>query len=98
MQQHAKSACVRRVTKYLYNMSQTHYIQQIVPELQNELGYGNVHQVPRLRSVTLNVGVGKIIKEPNAVEHVEATLATITGQKPVRTKAKKSIAGFKIRQ
>lgn len=74
------------------------YSQEILPAVGKTLGYNNANQVPRIKKVVLNVGVGRFVKEPNFVEMVETTLKKITGQKPVRTKAKKSISNFKIRE
>lgn len=74
------------------------YKKDIVPTLKKELGCTNDRQVPALVKVVLNVGVGRSLKDPNFLELVETSLARISGQKPVRTRAKKSIAAFKIRQ
>ncbi len=74
------------------------YNKEILPALKEQGGFGNIFETPRLVKVTVNVGVGKSIKEPEMLNVVEQTLTRITGQKPVRTKAKKSIAGFKIRE
>lgn len=77
---------------------QKKYFAEVVPTLQKEFGLKNVLQVPVMKRVTINVGVGKSSKDPEFVSVVENTLTRITGQKPIRTKAKKSIASFKIRQ
>lgn len=74
------------------------YQKKVVPEMQKSFGYKNKLQVPRLEKVTVNVGTGKIIKDANSLEEIEKSLASICGQSPVATKAKTSIAGFKIRQ
>jgi len=74
------------------------YKKEIVPKLQEEFGYSNIHAVPTLKSVTVNVGLGKGLKDAKYLETIEDTLTRITGQKPVYTKARKSIAGFKIRE
>ncbi|MBI4199552.1 MAG: 50S ribosomal protein L5 [Chloroflexi bacterium] len=73
------------------------YRTQVVPTLQGEFGYRNVMEVPRLKKVVLNVGLGEAVQEAKAVEAVTKMLATISGQKPVTTKARRSVAGFKIR-
>lgn len=70
----------------------------VAPALKEKLGLDNVHQVPRIQKVTLNVGLGKGLKDARFIDTVEATLTRITGQKPVKTLARKSIATFKIRQ
>jgi large subunit ribosomal protein L5 len=72
--------------------------EEVVPRLQAELGLGNPMQVPRLDRVVLNMGVGDALKDGRMLEAAVADLATITGQKPVITKARKSIAGFKVRE
>ena len=74
------------------------YKEEIVGKLKDELKLSNINQVPFVEKVTVNVGVGKGIKEARFIEVVEDTLKRITGQKPVVTKARLSIAGFKIRE
>jgi len=69
-----------------------------MPELQKTFGLKNRMQVPSVRKVVLNVGVGKFTKEKQYIENVEHTLQRITGLKPVRTKARTSISNFKIRE
>src|SRR5258705_1953157 len=71
---------------------------ELVPQLQRELGYGNVMQVPRPERVVVNMGVGDAIKDGRMLDAALADLEVITGQKPVVTKARKSIAGFKLRE
>ncbi len=72
--------------------------EQVVPRLQDELGLTNPMQVPRLDRVVLNMGVGDALKDGRMLEAAVLDLTTITGQKPVITKARKSIAGFKLRE
>jgi large subunit ribosomal protein L5 len=72
--------------------------EEIVPRLQGELGMSNPMQVPRLDRVVLNMGVGDAIKDGRMLEAAVDDLTTITGQRPVITKARKSIAGFKLRE
>jgi large subunit ribosomal protein L5 len=72
--------------------------EQIVSKLQEELGLANPMQVPRLDRVVLNMGVGDALKDGRMLEAAVLDLTTITGQKPVITKARKSIAGFKVRE
>jgi len=74
------------------------YKKKVVPALKKERGYSNIMQVPRVEKVTLNVGYGRNAKDNALIERIEHTLSLITGQKPVRTKAKKSISNFKIRE
>jgi len=71
---------------------------QVVPSLMRELGLSNAMQVPRLEKVTLNMGVGDALKDGRMLEAAVEDLQVITGQKPVITKARKSIAGFKLRE
>jgi len=74
------------------------YKAQIAPELMREFKYGNAMQVPRVEKVTVNIGLGEARENARAVETATADVATITGQKPVVTRAKKAIANFKIRE
>jgi len=76
----------------------TLYKDKIVPNLMTQFGYTNVHQVPKLIKVTVNRGMGEASQNAKALEASLAEIANITGQKPVVTRAKKAIAGFKIRQ
>ncbi|NJN75327.1 MAG: 50S ribosomal protein L5 [Synechococcaceae cyanobacterium RL_1_2] len=74
------------------------YLQTVVPKLQEQFNYTNIHQVPKLLKVTVNRGLGEASQNAKALESSIQELTTITGQKPVVTRAKKAIAGFKIRQ
>jgi large subunit ribosomal protein L5 len=74
------------------------YQEQVRPKLMQQFGLTNPHQVPTLEKIVLNVGVGEAIKQPKVLDKVVEELATITGQQPVRKKAKKSIANFGLRQ
>jgi large subunit ribosomal protein L5 len=74
------------------------YKETIVPKLMQEFSYSNVHQVPKVVKVTVNRGLGEAAQNAKALESSLAEIAVITGQKPVVTRAKKAIAGFKIRQ
>jgi large subunit ribosomal protein L5 len=74
------------------------YREELVPALQRELGFSNPMRVPRLEKIVVNVGVGEAARDAKALDGALADLATITGQKPAVTKAKKSIAGFKLRE
>ena len=73
------------------------YQKEIVPALMNEFGYKNVMQVPRLQKVVVNVGAGEALQNARALDAISQDLMIITGQKPVIIRAKKSIAGFKLR-
>lgn len=72
--------------------------QEILPELKKDLGRKNILALPRIAKVTVNVGLGKFLKEQQRVDEIVQSLEAITGQKPVLTKARKAIAGFKIRE
>ncbi len=75
-----------------------HYQEKIVPKLTEQFGYTNLHQVPKLVKVTLNRGLGEAAQNAKALEASLVEIGIITGQKPVVTRAKKAIAGFKLRQ
>lgn len=72
--------------------------KEVVPALMKEFNYKNPLQVPRLEKITINMGLGLAIQDPKILDSAVAELAVITGQKPVITKARKSIANFKLRQ
>jgi large subunit ribosomal protein L5 len=73
------------------------YKEKVVPELLKEFSYKNVMQVPRVKKITLNMGVGEAVADKKQIENAVRDMTAIAGQKPVVTKARKSIAGFKIR-
>ncbi|MDD3364291.1 MAG: 50S ribosomal protein L5 [Syntrophomonas sp.] len=74
------------------------YKQDITPKMMEKFSYKNVMQVPKLEKVIINVGVGEAIQNPKALDGAVSDLTIIAGQKPIITKAKKSIAGFKLRE
>jgi large subunit ribosomal protein L5 len=74
------------------------YREEVLPRLRQELGYANAMEVPRLQKVVINMGVGDSLKDARMLEAATQDLAVITGQRPVVTKARKSIAGFKLRE
>ena len=74
-----------------------HYTETVVPGLVKEFEYKNPMQVPRLHKVTLNIGIGEAIANAKALDAAVADLTTIAGQKPIITRAKKSIAAFRLR-
>lgn len=74
------------------------YREKVVPALMKEFGYKNVMQVPKLDRIVLNVGMGEAIQNVKLLESASEELGLITGQKPIVTRAKKAIAGFKLRQ
>ncbi len=76
---------------------QTIYREKIVPELMKKFGYTSVMQVPRLEKITLNMGVSEAVSDKKVMDNAVGDLTKIAGQRPVVTKSKKAIAGFKIR-
>ena len=77
---------------------ETHYKTQIVPELVKRFGYKSAMQVPKLEKITLNMGLGEALTDKNVLESAVADLAVISGQRPIITKARKSVAAFKVRE
>ncbi len=77
---------------------QEKYTKEVAPELTKKFGYKNVMQLPKLEKVIINMGVGEAVGNPKALEAAVSDLALIAGQKPIVTRAKKSIATWKIRQ
>ena len=77
---------------------QQHYREKVAPALIEQFGYKSPMQVPRLTKITLNMGVGEAIADKKVMDNAVADLTKIAGQKPVVTKAKKAIAGFKLRE
>ena len=77
---------------------QQHYREKVVPELTTKFGYKSPMQVPRITKITLNMGVSEAVADKKVMDNAVADLTKIAGQKPVVTKAKKAIAGFKIRE
>ena len=75
-----------------------YYREKVVPELRQKFGYQTVMQVPRLKKITLNMGVGETVQDKKILDNAVSDLTKIAGQKPVVTKAKKSIATFKVRK
>lgn len=73
------------------------YKKEVIPRMMEEFGYKNVMQVPRLEKISLNIGLGEAISNAKALEAAERDLAAISGQHPVITRAKKSIAAFRLR-
>ncbi len=80
------------------NRLQEKYTQVAIPALEQEFGYTNPHQVPKVTKVVVNAGVGRAVTEERHLAAAAETLRTITGQQPVSTVAKQSIAGFKLRE
>ncbi|MBK6794729.1 MAG: 50S ribosomal protein L5 [Anaerolineales bacterium] len=80
------------------NRMQERYNKEIAPALLKSFGFTNVMQVPRLEKIVVNIGLGEALDNPKALEAAVADLTLVTGQKPVQTKARKSIANFKLRE
>jgi len=80
------------------NVMKERYIKEISPALMKSLDLTNVMQVPRIKKVVINIGMGEAMDNPKALDAAVLDLSTITGQKPVITKARKSIANFKLRE
>jgi large subunit ribosomal protein L5 len=83
--------------RYIPRMKER-FREELVPKLQSELGLANVMQVPRLDKIVVNMGIGDAVKDARLLDAAVEDLTIITGQKPVVTKARKSIAGFKLRE
>ena len=74
------------------------YRNEVIPALMKEFGYRSVMEVPRLEKIVVNVGVGEALQNAKALDHTVQDITTITGQQPIVTRAKKSIASFKLRE
>jgi len=77
---------------------QQFYQEKIVPDLKTKFGYKSIMEIPRITKITLNMGVGEAVADKKVIEHATGDMVKIAGQKPVVTKARKAIAGFKIRE
>ena len=77
---------------------ESYYQDTLVPSLMEKFGYQSVMEVPRITKITLNIGVGEALVNKNAMESAVADLSAISGQKPIVTKARKSVANFKVRE
>ena len=76
---------------------QEHYVKNVVPQLQEKFEFSSAMQIPRITMISINMGLGEAIGNKKIIEHAVADLEKITGQKPVVTLARKSVAGFKVR-
>ncbi|MBN2495153.1 MAG: 50S ribosomal protein L5 [Deltaproteobacteria bacterium] len=74
------------------------YVEEVVPKMMEHFGYRNRMQVPRIAKIVVNMGVGEALQNPKLLDAASAEIAAITGQKPVITRARKSIANFKLRE
>ncbi len=77
---------------------QEFYKEKVVPGLIEKFGYKSIMEVPRITKITLNMGVGEAVADKKVLDHAVGDLTKIAGQKPVVTKSRKAIAGFKIRE
>ena len=77
---------------------QEHYRETVVKQLMDKFGYKSVMQAPKITKVTLNMGVGEALSDKKVLDHAVGDLAKIAGQRPIRTMARKSVAGFKVRE
>lgn len=73
------------------------YQQEVAPALQQQFGYRNIMQIPRITKIAVNVGLGEALQDANALDRATEQIAAITGQKPIITRAKRSIANFRLR-
>ena len=76
----------------------TQYKEEIVPKLKEEFGYDNIMAIPKLQKIVINVGAGEAINDAKYLDTVVENIGTITGQHPIKTKAKKSVSNFKLRE
>lgn len=76
---------------------QERYREEVRPTMMEEFGYQNIMEVPRVRKIVVNVGVGEALENAKALDHTVEDIATITGQRPVITESRKAISGFKLR-
>jgi large subunit ribosomal protein L5 len=77
---------------------QQHYQKQVVPQLMKQFGFKSSMEVPRITKITINMGVGEATADRKIIDNAVRDMATIAGQKPVVTKARISVAGFKVRE
>lgn len=80
------------------NRMYTRYLEEAIPALKDEFGYSNPMQIPTIKKIVLNIGVGEAVDEPKSLDGAVEDLQLITGQKPLITRAKKSIATYKLRE
>lgn len=99
-----KFGCLNLMAKLLLRLEdymsrlKEFYRETILPELVNQFSYKSVMEVPRITKITLNMGVGEAVGDKKVLDHAVGDMTSIAGQKPVVTKARKAIAGFKIRE
>ncbi len=89
---------LRQLESNVMNRMKELYLKEVAPAMTKAFGYSNPMQIPRIEKVVVNIGVGEALDNAKALEAAVADLTAITGQKPVQTKARKSIANFKLRE
>src|SRR5579883_2611973 len=94
----SRSSRAQRRSSKMASDLKVKYAQEVVPALQKEFSYKNPMQVPTINKVVVNIGMGEVIQNAKAMDAAVADLAAITGQRPVITRAKKSVAAFKLRE
>ena len=82
----------------MYQRLEEKYKKDVIPAMKEMFGYSNVAASPKIEKVVLNIGAGKVLLDPNFMDIAVETLRRITGQEPIKTRAKKSISNFKIRE
>lgn len=75
-----------------------YYREQVIPQMRDQFSYANIMEVPQISKITLNMGIGEAVSDKKVLENAMEDMAAISGQRPVVTKARKSVAGFKIRE
>ncbi|MDP6944757.1 MAG: 50S ribosomal protein L5 [Myxococcota bacterium] len=76
----------------------TIYQDEIVPKLREDFGYSNPHEIPKIEKISVNMGLGEAVANPKIIDGAVKQMATLTGQKPIVTRARKSIANYKLRE
>ncbi len=76
----------------------TTYRDEIVPKLRQDFGYKNIHEVPRIEKISINMGLGEAVSNPKIIDGAVEQMKTLSGQKPIVTRARKSIANYKLRE
>ena len=91
-------SCVSQLSDKAMTRLREHYKSTVEPALMERFGYRSVMQIPRLEKITINMGVGEALADKKVLDHAVADLTRISGQRPIITKARKSVAAFKVRE
>ena len=91
-------SCVSQLSDKAMTRLREHYKSTVEPALMERFGYQSVMQIPRLEKITINMGVGEALADKKVLDHAVADLTRISGQRPIITKARKSVAAFKVRE